>query len=89
MNLALDTKILWRLTRGKKEWWKDVIYKYYLIRGRLKNLDVSLPEINGSPIWRLCKETTPIIQDQLSWVSRNGKLIWIWEDKVLGHPPLP
>jgi hypothetical protein len=31
MNLAMGTKLLWRLLTNKFEWWKKVLWRKYLI----------------------------------------------------------
>jgi hypothetical protein len=34
----------------------------------------------GSPIWKLVRESIPLIQTRLNWDPGNGKKIKIWED---------
>jgi hypothetical protein len=44
--------------------------------------------LKGSPIWKFPKESAPIIQDKLTWIPGNRKLISIWNESILGKTPL-
>ena len=41
----------------------------------------------GSPIYNICKKALPSFREELFFVLGNGKLINIWHDAILGHPP--
>ena len=56
--------------------------KKYLTETRARCIEVIPIHHNASPIWKLCQNTTFIIQDDLRWSTGNGKKIRIWEDSV-------
>jgi hypothetical protein len=61
MNLALGTKIIWRLISRKYDWWKKVFYKKYYV-GERKRCIKNLQDLrSGSPILKLLKAVTLII----------------------------
>ena len=82
MNLALGVKIIWKIISGNRSWWKDALRKKYLNGNKDKCLTVIPINQNTSPIWKLCQNTTFIIQDDLRWSTGNGRKIRIWEDSV-------
>jgi hypothetical protein len=42
----------------------------------------------GSPIFNLCRKVREQFASHLTWVPGNGKQIKIWDDSILGDPPL-
>jgi hypothetical protein len=38
-NIAMGTKLIWRIVSGKKEWWKMDIIKKYRLGGRKRCMD--------------------------------------------------
>lgn len=42
----------------------------------------------GSPIFNLCRKVREQFASHLTWVPGNGKQIKIWNDSILGDPPL-
>lgn len=62
-NIALGSKILWRLVIGKNEWWKKVIVHKYLSGERLGYLDMVPMVIGGSKIWKLLKASISLIKN--------------------------
>jgi hypothetical protein len=87
-NISLGDKILWRLVTGKKEWWKKVLVHKYLEGDQLHCLDTTPPTQPGSPIWKLLKASLSLFQSKSTWIPGNGKQISIWEDNIMGNPPL-
>ena len=49
---------------------------------RTRGLDKPSRNIKASQIWKLIKTTFPLIQNQLTWIPRNGKSIRIWTDNI-------
>jgi hypothetical protein len=88
MNLPSGTKILWRFITGESYRWKKVVLHKCLIGNIIRILDNPLPLHKGSQIWKLLKETQPIIQEKLTWIPRNGKKIGLSNDCILGAPPM-
>jgi len=87
-NIALGAKVAQRLVSSVNEWWKCALLSRYLNGSRLRCLDSPLPTSKGSPIWKLIKITSPLIQSHLSWLPGNGKTISLWYDNITGKPPL-
>jgi hypothetical protein len=88
LNLALGTKILWRMVTRQNEWWKkDILHKYFT-ESRLRCLDHPPLEKSGSQIWNLLKASLPLIQNNLSWSPGNGKNIKLATDRIHGSAPL-
>ena len=87
MNKALGAKLVCRMTTGSKDRWKEVIREKYIRRPSSKIL--SHPwEGKGTSIWKLCKSSFKLIQTSFYWIPGNGKKIKIWDDIILGRPPL-
>jgi hypothetical protein len=70
------------------KWWKKVMLHKYLARDRLRCLDGTPQGRIGSPIWRLLKASLPLFQSKVTWIPGNGRKISIWDDSILGNPPL-
>ena len=87
-NLSLGGKILWKIVSGKLSWSKEVIWKKYFHGSRLKCLDRPPKVLRGSPIFNLCLKALDFFKKGLTWIPGNGKHIKIWEDSILGEPPL-
>jgi exonuclease III len=87
-NLALRAKLLWNLVTGKSTWRKKSIWKKYFHGQRTKCLDRPANTVKGSPIFTLCLKAMRLFKPNLTWIPGNGKNINIWDDSVLGDPPL-
>jgi hypothetical protein len=84
VNLVMGAKIVWRLITGRKEWWKSDITKKYKLGAR-KICIHSIPEtLHGSQIWKIFRASIPFFKENISWIPRNGKLIRIWKDTIMG-----
>jgi hypothetical protein len=42
----------------------------------------------GSPIFSLCQKALKHFRSHLTWIPGNGKEINVWEDSIMGDPPL-
>jgi hypothetical protein len=42
----------------------------------------------GSPIFSLCQKAMKHFSPHLTWIPGNGKEISVWEDSIMGEPPL-
>ena len=79
--------MVWRLATGNRDWWKEVIRKIYIMKPCSTIL--SHPwEGQGTSIWQLCKTSLKLIQTDFYWTPGNGKKIKVWDDRILGNPPL-
>jgi hypothetical protein len=87
-NLALGAKILWNLITGKPTWSKKALWKKYFRGPRERCIERPCLEKRGSPIFSLCQKTMPHFRPHLTWVPGNGKKINIWQDSIMGDPPL-
>jgi ribonuclease HI/exonuclease III len=87
-NLALGAKLLWRIISGKTAWCKEALWKKYFSGPRRRCVE-RLPTVQkGSPIFNLCRKVNEQFNSHLTWVPGNGKQIKIWDDSILGDPPL-
>ena len=73
MNLALGSKILWRIVSGKRALWKEILQKKNMNGTRRRCMDKIDHDINGTPIQDLCNRALYIIQDHLYWIPGSGK----------------
>jgi hypothetical protein len=80
-NIALGSKILWRLVIGKNEWWKKVILHKYFLGERLCFLDNEPVVQGGSQIWILLKCNIPDIK---SMQNRN-KMLEMEDEQQYNH----
>jgi hypothetical protein len=87
-NLALGAKLLWKLVLGNSTWSKKTLWKKYFHDQRTKCLDRPAKMVKGSPIFNLCLKALKLFKPNLTWIPGNGKNISIWDDSVLGDPPL-
>jgi hypothetical protein len=87
-NLALGAKILWNLITGTPSWSKKALWRKYFRGPRKKCLDRPAVVEKGSPIFSLCQKALKHFSPQLTWIPGNGKEINVWEDSIMGDPPL-
>jgi hypothetical protein len=87
-NLALRAKVLWHIVSGDTAWSKEALWKKYFRGVRKRCIENPCREAKGSPIFTLCKKVLALFTPQLTWVPRNRKKIKIWQDSILGDPPL-
>jgi hypothetical protein len=73
---------------GKPTWRKKTIWKNYFHGPRIKCLDRPTNTEKGYSILNLCLKYLRLFKPNLTWIPRNRKNINIWEDTVLGDPPL-
>jgi hypothetical protein len=87
-NIALGAKLLWKLVTGKLTWSKHSLWKkYYTKLGG--NVSDTVPKVSkGSPIFTICQKVSSFFNPLLTWIPGNGKNVFIWEDLILGEPPL-
>ena len=87
-NLSLGEKLLWMMVTCKPTWSKLALWKKYFRGTRDRCLDFPCRESKGSPIFTLCKKALPHFSPHLTWVPRNRKKNKIWQDSIMGDPPL-
>ena len=87
-NLALGTNILWNIISGNLSWRSKVLWKKYFEGNRKTYLEQDLVTKKGSPILSICLKSLPKFKESLHWILGNGKLINIWNDSIMGNPPL-
>jgi hypothetical protein len=87
-NLALGEKLLWHIVSGDTAWSKEALWKKYFIGIRKRCIENPCRETKGSPIYNLCKKAMDLFTPHLTWVPGNRKTIKIWQDSILGDPPL-
>ena len=87
-NLALGYKLLWNIVSGKSSWSKRVLWKKYFQGKRTRCVDQPPRVLKGSPIFMLCRRALEFFKDKLYWIPRNGKSIRIWDNQILGNPPM-
>lgn len=87
-NLALGAKMLWNIVTGAPAWSKVALWKKDFRGSREHCIEYPCRDSKGSPIFTLCKKAMPHFNPHLTWVPRNGKKIKIWQDSILGDPPL-
>jgi len=88
MNTSLGEKLVWRLIIGNEDWWKTTLFAKYSTSSRLCCLDGPTPPLLVSLIWRLLKNSSPLIKSNLSWALGNIAHINIWTDDILDREPL-
>lgn len=87
-NLALGAKLLWNIVSGKSPWSKRVLWKKYFQGKRIRCLDHPPRVLSGLPILKMCLRALEFFKAKLYWIPGNGKEIRIWDDLILGDPPL-
>ena len=86
-SLALGGNLIWQLSSNKNHPVSMIFWRKYLKGGSLRNLKSSnIPA--GTTIWNLCRRGIDKFQSHLYRVHGNGKMIFLWDDKILGNPPL-
>jgi hypothetical protein len=55
---------------------------------RKRCLDRPFKVTNGSQIHKLCMQGQALIQDNLYWISGNGKIIKLWEYRIMNKARL-
>ena len=86
-NLDLGGKIIWQLFADKKHPVRNILWMKYLKGDSLRNLKlVNIP--TDIAIWNLYRRGIDHIQQHLYRIPGNGMRILLWEDNILGNPPL-
>jgi hypothetical protein len=84
----LGENILWRIITGNSSWSKRALWKKYFQGPRKKCLNNPAKVEKGSPIFSLCQKALRHFKPHLTWTPGNGKEIKVWEDSMMGDPPL-
>jgi hypothetical protein len=87
-NLALGANLLWNLVSGKLTWSKNALWKKYYSGTRRRCLNTTPKVSKGSPIFTICQKALGFSSPHLTWIPGNRENIRIWEDSILGDPPL-
>jgi hypothetical protein len=87
-NLVLGANLIWNLVSGKLTWSKNTLWKKYYSGTRRRCLNTAPKVSKGSPIFTICQKASGFSSPHLTWIPRNRENIWIWEDSILGEPPL-
>lgn len=91
LNLALRTKIEWRLITGKGCWWKQFLESKYMNHAQSLLLVEGTSIRPSSQVWKLVKKFFPLIKEHTPKLRGNGKgtNLWdLWEDRIMKNPPL-
>ena len=64
VNHVMGSKLVWWFIYGRKEWWKEVLWKKYLKKPRIWSLDIEWKG-SGSSVWNLCKKYVGLIKDNV------------------------
>jgi hypothetical protein len=87
-NLALGENILWCTIIENSSWSKRVLWKKYFQGLRKKCLDHPTKVEKGFPIFSLFQKALNHFKPHLTWILGNGKEIKVWEESIMGDPPL-
>jgi hypothetical protein len=87
-NMALGAKLLWNMVSGKLTWSKSILWKKYYSGTRRRCLNAAPKVSKGSPIFTICQKSSGFFSPHLTWIPGNGENIRIWEDSIMGDPPL-
>ncbi len=87
-DLALRETNVWRFITGKDCWWKKVLEAKYMNHARSLLLEEHFPIMPCTQVWNLVKKYLPLIKENSSKLLGNRKCIKIWEDGIMGNPPL-
>jgi hypothetical protein len=66
MNMAMGTKLLWRMTTGRLERWKKILWKKYFKGARNRCLENLVEPQKGSHIWKLLKSIDPLLCSRIT-----------------------
>lgn len=69
-------------------WWKRGLEVKYLSSPRQQLLDSNIPNRDSTKIWKLCKQSLPMMIQNISNVPGGGDSINFGADKILGCQPL-
>ena len=77
-NIALLSKLNWRMYHEKQALWVKVILNKYCSHSRIRPRD---PEkLPSSPNWKAVRLGFPILQKGISWGIGNGSGVKVWTD---------
>ena len=76
-NLALLSKLCWRLASNPEAPWALMLAKKYLTPTRINSPEVYRP---CSQVWTACKEGGKIFSQGLKWNVKNWRSILFWRD---------
>jgi hypothetical protein len=72
----------------KDNWRKHALWKKYFTGARRRCLDTTPKVSKGSSIFTVCQKASGFFKPLLTWIPGNEKAILIWEESILGEPPL-
>ncbi|XP_026454907.1 uncharacterized protein LOC113355877 [Papaver somniferum] len=90
LNLALLTKLVWRVCTEEEQLWVQILGRKYFKYGKL--LHQNIEANNCSYMWNGTTKGLQIIQKKYFMEINNGRRTKIWKDKWvsgLNHPPPP
>ncbi|KAL9288897.1 putative ribonuclease H domain, reverse transcriptase zinc-binding domain-containing protein [Arabidopsis thaliana] len=88
MNLALLSKVGWRLMKDRTSLWARVLRSKYRIGG-LRDTTWINTKRNASSTWRSIKYgLREVVIPGMNWVVGDGKDICFWDDKWLVEDPI-
>ena len=67
---------------------KPALWKKYFARNCLRCLDNPPRVRKGYGIFSILSKVLNFFVPNLTWIPRNGKWIKIWEESIMGDPPL-
>ena len=86
-NVALGGKIIWQMIVEKKHPVSKILQRKYIKGCSIRNLQ-SANTLPGTAIWNLCRKRIDHIHHQIYRIPGNGMKILLWEESILGNPPL-
>jgi len=88
MNMALLSKVGWRLIHEKASLWAKILSGKYRV-GDLHDQSWMGPRRNGSSSWRsIWKGLQSVVYPGLGWVVGDGRDICFWTDKWVSNSTL-
>lgn len=84
VNLALGSKILWKMHNEPSHPVSATLRSKYTTRDELRNLRLD-HSVNSTLLWKLCLKSSKIFNSKIYRIPGNGKKTSIWNDRIMGR----
>ena len=85
-NIALLSKLNWRMYHEQDALWAKVMLKKYCANSRIRSRD--LEKLLSSPNWKAINLGFPIFRKGIAWGIGNGSGVSVWRDNWINGDSL-
>lgn len=85
LNDAYMMKIAWQMEGHLDKLWVQILRKKYVCS--VQTIPKLVPRSNASTTWRVIVNSWPFVEENMSWVIRDGKTTRFWSNRWIPKVP--